>query len=189
MSLLWDTVGLIKQLSFLLMYYHKEQKIRGRHLDRFGRFLNDCFPSHPLFLLETNAELFTGHAIKFSGLAYGSSSHLSCALKLFLLFPSLTRPLSLLSCTIYYLLSLCLPVPGLLISLYLLMPEKMLLLCRMVLRGADIIASTRYLACCKPMNTSISLLLFCILFYGFLFYLFSIGCFPCLTSRWVIFWG
>lgn len=169
MSLLWDTVGLTKQLSFLLMYYHEEQKIRGRHLDRFGRFFNDFFPSHPPFLLETNAELCTGHAIKISGLAYGSSSHLSCALKLFLLFPSLPRPSSLLSCTIYYLLSLCLPVPGLLISLYLLMPENMLLLCCMVLRGADITTSTMYLACCKPMDASISLLLFCILWPFVLF--------------------
>lgn len=54
---------------------------------------------------------------------------------------------SFLSCTIYV-LSLCLPVPGIIMSLYLLIAEKMLLVCHVVLRGADI-TNTSCLACCK----------------------------------------
>lgn len=175
------------QCKILLTYCHKEQKIRGRHLDRFGRFFNDFFHPAPHSVLRQMQSSALGklsnslvqhmaHQVIFLVLLnFSSCSHL----------PAPPPPPPLLSCTIYYLLSLCLPVPGLLISLYLLMPEKMLLVCHSVLRGADIFTNTIYLACCKPIDASISLLLFSVkvrsAFSSRTSYLFPVGCFVCLN--------
>lgn len=158
--------GLDKTAKILLIYYHRKQKIRGRHLDRFGKvFFNDLIPPiiSPPFLLETNAEICSGHGIKFSGLAYGSSSHLSCALKLFLLIFSQPCPCS---CAQFMNSSLCLSIPGCLISLYLLMPAKMLLVCHMVLRGAGVVTNTIFLACCSLTDVSVVLQLFSVKAYS-----------------------
>lgn len=48
MSVLWDSCFVNPGVRFLVTYYHKEQKIRGRHLDRFASFFfNEIFPSIP----------------------------------------------------------------------------------------------------------------------------------------------